>query len=190
MHHLMNRLAHFMAALGGLVLTALILLTCASILGRLLNTALHSISGVAPDLSAWALGLGIGPINGDFELVEAGVAFAIFSFIPICQLTGGHADVDIFTSRLSPRINNCLRLGIEVVFAAVLVLIAVQLTSGMLAKRSFGETTFLLQFPIWWSYAASSVAAWVGAIVGVYMVFVRAKDVQTGGLSDPTETGS
>ena len=33
----------------------------------------------------------------DYELVEAGVAFAIFAFIPLCQIYGSHATVDIFT---------------------------------------------------------------------------------------------
>ena len=45
-----------MAILGGLVLSALILLICVSIVGRT---------------------IGIGPINGDYELVEAGIAFSI-----------------------------------------------------------------------------------------------------------------
>jgi len=74
-----------------------------------------------PGLSAWALDLGVGPINGDFELVEAGVAFAIFAFLPLCQISAGHASVDIFTAKLPMRINRVLQLGIDVIFAIVLI---------------------------------------------------------------------
>ena len=40
-------------------------------------------------------------------------------------------------------------------------------------RCSYNETTFLLQFPIWWAYALSLSAALLAAIVGVYMAFVR-----------------
>lgn len=181
MHRIIERLAHGMALLGGLVLTALILLICVSVLGRSLNTLLHGwIGDIAPGLSESLLALGVGPINGDFEIVEAGVAFAIFAFLPLCQLNSGHAVVDIFTSKLSPQTNRVLQMVAEVVFAAVLVLIAVQLFSGMLAKLRFGENTFILQFPVWWGYAASFCAALVAAIVGLYMAVVRIRECISG----------
>lgn len=175
MHQFMTRLARIMATLGGAVLTLLILLTCASIAGRLLNGGLHSgfAQSVAPGLADWAIGIGVGPVNGDFELVEAGVAFAIFAFLPLCQITAGHASVDVFANMLSKRTNRFLRMVIEIVFAAVLILIAVQLAQGMLSKLKNGETSFLLQFPVWWAYAASLFAAVVAAVVGVYMAAVR-----------------
>ena len=91
----------------------------------------------------------------------------------LCQITGGHAAVDIFTDKLPPRINRILRAVIEVVFAAVLVLIAVQLASGMMSKLRSGQTTFLLQFPLWWAYALSLTGAVAAAVVGVYMALVR-----------------
>lgn len=164
-----------MAALGGTVLTLLILLTCVSIAGRLLNGGLHSdlMQTAAPGFANWAIGIGIGPVNGDFELVEAGVAFAIFAFLPLCQITAGHASVDVFANMFSKGTNRFMRMVTEAVFAAVLVLIAVQLAGGMLSKLKNGETSFLLQFPIWWAYAASLFAATVAAIVGVYMALVR-----------------
>lgn len=174
MHRFIERLAHMMALLGGFVLSLLIILTCISVSGRALNTLLHNwIGDMAPRFADWALALGVGPINGDFEIVEAGVAFAIFSFLPLCQLRSGHAVVDIFTSMLSQRVNRVLRMVTEIVFAAVLLLFAVQLYGGMMAKLGFGENTFILQFPVWWGYAASLFAAIVGAVVGVYMAAIR-----------------
>ncbi len=175
MYRFMMGLARFMAALGGAVLILLILLTCISIAGRLLNGVLHSdlVQSFAPGFAEWAIGIGIGPVNGDFELVEAGVAFAIFAFLPLCQITAGHASVDVFANLFSKGVNRFLRMVIEIVFAAVLVLIAVQLAQGMLAKMKHGETSFLLQFPVWWAYAASLSAATVAALVAVYMAGIR-----------------
>ncbi len=173
-HRAMMRLARFMAILGGLALSLLILLTCASVLGRTLNGALHgTLGGLAPGLSVWLLDLGIGPITGDFELVEAGVAFAIFAFLPLCQITGAHATVDIFTARLPLGVLRYLKAVIEVVFAAVLILIAWKLADGMMSKKGYGETTFLLQFPIWWAYAASLAGAVVACVAAVYMALLR-----------------
>ena len=176
------RIAKWMAILGGAVLTLLVFLTCISIAGRLLNGFFHGdfMELNAPAFAEWALALGIGPVNGDFELVEAGVAFAIFAFFPLCQITGGHASVDIVTNALSRRFNLVLLAIIDVVFAAVLVLIAVQLFKGMSSKMRHEEVTFLLQFPTWWAYAASFFAAVVAAIIGVYVSFVRFAEMITG----------
>ena len=169
-----------MAIIGGIVLSALILLVCLSVLGRSLNTLLHGpIEAIAPGLSQSLLDLGVGPINGDFELVEAGIAFAIFAFLPLCQITGSHATVDIFTAKLPRRANRFLRMITEAVFAAVLILIAYKLYDGMLSKMRYGETTFLLQFPIWWAYAASLIAAVAAAITATYVAAIRIQELVT-----------
>ncbi|WP_293577247.1 TRAP transporter small permease subunit [Phaeobacter sp.] len=182
MHMLMMRLARSMAVLGGTVLSLLILLTCLSIVGRLLNGGLHGavMQSIAPGLSNWLLDIGIGPINGDFELVEAGVAFAIFAFLPLCQITAGHASVDIVANSFPQIVKRGLRMITELVFAAVLILIALRLGAGTLSKFQNGETSFLLEFPVWWAYAASLVAASVAAIVGTYMAAIRSIEFATG----------
>lgn len=182
MNKIMLGLARVMAVLGGIALSILIILTCLSIAGRLLNGFFHGdfMQGLLPGLSNWMLGIGVGPINGDFELVETGVAFAIFAFIPLCQITGGHASVDIVTNNFSKGVNRFLRMMTETIFAAVLLLIAWKLYDGMSSKMRYGETTFLLQFPIWWAYAASLFGAVVSAIVGIYVAGVRIAEFLTG----------
>ena len=181
MHRIIELLARTMALIGGVVLCLLIILTTASVVGRLLNTLMHGPVGVfAPDFASFMLELDVGPINGDFELVEAGVAFAIFAFIPYCQFTSGHAVVDILTSQFGKKFNNLLKMIAEILFAIVLVVIAIQLFNGMLAKRNFGDTTFLLQFPIWWSYAFSLFAAITASIVAIYMAIIRILEFTTG----------
>jgi len=79
---------------------------------------------------------------------------------------------------------------IDVIFAAVLILIAVQLFDGMQSKMRSGQTTFLLQFPIWWSYAASFAAACVAGLVSIYCAIARVLDVTTGSELMPTEEGT
>ena len=181
MKNLATQAARLMAICGGLVLTVLIVLICISVIGRSLNGLLHGwIGAVMPDLSAWALDLGVGPINGDFELVEAGVAFAIFAFLPLCQISAGHASVDIFTAKLPTRINRLLQLAIDVIFTVVLIAIAYQLYNGMLSKQRYGDTTFLLQFPIWWAYAASLSGSILTAVVSLYVVGIRAWELMRG----------
>ena len=182
MYSLIKKLAHAMAVLGGLVLITLILLVCTSVLGRSVGTVLHGafMQTNFTDFSNWALGVGIGAINGDFELVEAGVAFAIFAFLPLCQLSGSHATVDVLTSKLSLRSNQVLKMISECLFALVLGLIAWRLFAGMEAKQRYGETTFLLQFPIWWAYAASFLGAALAALVSIFMAIVRILEALSG----------
>lgn len=159
----MNRfflaLSRLLAIIGGFVLSLLILIIVVSIIGR---------------------ETGLGAITGDYELVEAGMAFAVFAFLPYAHMTGAHATVDIFTDWLGERPQRWLSAVIDVVFAGVLVIIAVQLFDGMLSKHQSGQTTLLLQFPVWWAYAVASGAAVIGAVVGVWHALVRLYEAVTG----------
>lgn len=168
-------LSRLMAILGGIMLSALVILTCVSIIGRWANSFLHDEFALTwfPDLANWLIEAGVASVRGDFEYIEAGIAFTIFAFLPLCQITGGHATVDVFTARMSPGTNRVLRLFADVAFAAVMVLIAVQLYGGMVSKIESGQTTLQLQFPVWWSYALSLMGAALAAIVAVFIGFMR-----------------
>ncbi len=184
MHIAIDRLARFFALLGGIVLSALIILTCLSIAGRLGHSIIHGdfLQALLPSLAQSPRLAWVGAINGDFELVEVGMAFAIFAFLPLCQLRGGHAAVDIFSAKLPDMANRILNAIIAIVFLAVLVIIAWQLFAGMQSKRNSGQTTFLLQFPIWWAYAASLSGAVVTALVAAYLAMMRWSELVSGRL--------
>jgi TRAP-type C4-dicarboxylate transport system permease small subunit len=175
MHRTVRSLARVTALAGGLVLLALILLTTASIIGRSLNKLMHTpfFAENLTGFSQWMLSTGVGEINGNYELLEAGMAFAIFSFLPICQLYGSHATVDIFTSVLPRRTNRWIGVFWEIVLALVILLIVWQLYGGMERYIRNGQTTLFLQFPVWWSYAASFAAGAVACIVAAYCALVR-----------------
>ena len=176
-----DALARLVALAGGIVLVALVVLVCLSIIGRALGTFGNwdALEAALPGLAGW-LAATFGPIPGDFELLEAGIAFAIFAFLPLCQMRGGHATVDLFTDRLPGRGSAWVTAFWEIALAGALVLIAVQLGEGLAGKRRTGETTFLIQFPVWWSYAASYAAALVAAGVGAFCALARVAEAGTG----------
>lgn len=174
MARIIDRLAVFCALLGGAVLMALIVLVCVSVAGRGLGSLSHS--GV-PGLG-WA-----GPVTGDFEIVEAAMAFAIFAFLPLCQLRAGHATVDLFTRPMGPRVTRALALFWEGVFALILGVIAWRLGVSTLEKMCIPErftgawcsieTSFLIGFPIWWSYLACLVVAVIATLTALWCVMYR-----------------
>lgn len=164
-----------MAFLGGVALTALIVMVCLSILGRTATGMLHSgvMQTHLPGLANWLLATGIGPIRGDYELVESGMAFAISAFLSWCHLSAGHATVDLLADRFPPWAQRAIEAVIALVFAAVLVLIALKLHEGMNAQMRRRTTTFLLQYPVWWSYLGALIPAYVAAGIACYVALVR-----------------
>src|SRR5918995_4732454 len=98
----LHRIATGVALLGGLVLFALTLLTVISVLGRAAFSA---------------------PIPGDFELVELGMAVAIFAFLPYCQIVRGNGIVDLFTNQASPRTKALLDGVGNLLFTAIAALL-------------------------------------------------------------------
>lgn len=162
MDRVAHRLALFSALFGGLVLSALIVMTSASIFGRALNF------------------LGLGPIPGDFEIVEAGMALAVFSFLPIAAWQAGHATVDVFTSGLGKKSNRFLLAVWETLAAIVMLLLALRLYEGMRGKLGNGEITLFLQFPVWWAYAACVVPAAIAVLVTFWSAWDRWRAFVTG----------
>ena len=163
-----------------------------SILGRAVNKFLHNdvFDTVLNGPSKFLLDLGIGEINGSYELLEAGVAFAIFSFLPICQFYGVHATVDVFTSALPRTFNRWLGAFWEVILAMMILLLIWRLFSGLERYYGNGETTLFLQFPVWWTYACSFAAGVVACIVAVYCAAMRLREAATGRDYLPSEQGA
>jgi hypothetical protein len=57
-----------------------------------------------------------------------------------------------------------------------LILIAWQLTNGFFDKFRSNETSFQLQFPVWWAYGLSMVGAYMAAFVSVMMAYFRSRE--------------
>ncbi len=155
-------MSRWLAILGGVVLLAITVMTVVSIAGRAF---------------IWA---GLAPVPGDFELVEVGSAFAVFAFLPWCQVNRGHATVDIVTSYLSPRANRIIDVVSETLMTLAIILIAWRLWYGLMDKIRYNEVTFILQMPVWWGYAAAMAAASVGVLVSLFVLYVRVREAVEG----------
>lgn len=158
MSRALDSLARVTALLGGVVLLALVTMTCVSVLGR----AGLTLSSLA-DLPAFFGRLR--PVRGDYELIEIGTAIAVCAFLPWCSLRAGHARVDLMGGALPTVMRRALDRLWGGAMAAALALIAWRLAVGLLAKRASGETSFLLQIPIWWGYGACLAGLVVAVIV-------------------------
>jgi len=148
----LERLTIWLAAFGGSVLAAMALMTFISIIGRELIT------------------FGLGPIRGDFELVE-GAAIAVFSFLPYCQMQRGHMTVDLVIAPMSTRIFNLSSLLGDITISAFAVVIAWRLWLGLADKMAFGESTMILALPIWYGYALSMVGAVMFALAAIFSIW-------------------
>ena len=119
--------------LAGVILTAITLVTCLSLIGR--NT--------------------IGTtLVGDYELTAAAAGAAVALFLPWCQLRRENIIVDFFTARLSARANAGLdRLG-ALLLALTLLLLAWRTGMGGISAFKSNSSTMMLGFPEWVIYAA------------------------------------
>lgn len=184
---LIGHIARLTAIIGGFVLLALVVLICASVAGRGLNTFAHSdwLASHAPGLGRWLIDTGVGAIRGDFEVLEASIATVIFASLPLCQFVSGHATVNILTRLLPARAQRVLRAFWEVVLAGVIVLIGLRLWEGLQSKLSNGQTTFIVELPVWWGYAASFAACAIAMLVAVFCALSRVMALFTGNDSLP-----
>ncbi len=127
-----STLARLCAVLAGLLMTAVTLLTCVSLIGR--NT------------TGWT-------IVGDFELTGVATGAAIALFMPLCQLQRGHIIVDFFTAKASETTTARLdRLGALLV-SLVFALLAWRTALGGINAHDSFSGTMMLGFPEWIVYA-------------------------------------
>lgn len=170
----MGRALHLVARLlaygGGVVLALIAILTVVSVIGRYLN------------------GFGLGPIKGDFELVEAGSAIAIFAFLPLAQFRRCNVTVDVFILALPKRAQCALGLVGDLLISLSAVVILwrfwlgfgekfpygsepVRAWFGMGAAPFFPETTYELELQVWIPYALAMVGAVLFALISLFTVW-------------------
>ena len=151
-------LAKFCAILAGVLLTAITLMTCASLIGR--NT----------------VGL---TLAGDFELTGVVAGAAIALFMPWCQMRRGNIIVDFFTARTSAQTNARLDQFGALLVALMMALLAWRSTLGGLSAFSNKSGTMMMGFPEWIVYAAMVPPLALTAVIALYQA-VR-------GITDPID---
>ncbi len=128
---ILEPLAQACAVVGGMLLTVITLMTCASLIGR--NTV-----GVT--------------LAGDFELTGVAAGAAIALFLPLCQLRRANIIVDFFTSRASARANMRLDRFGALLLGLSMLLLTWRTTLGGLNAYDTHSGTMMLGFPEWVVY--------------------------------------
>ncbi|NDV85765.1 TRAP transporter small permease subunit [Aurantimonas aggregata] len=147
--------ARWLAYASGACLFFIVVLTCASIIGRAMLT----------------LGLGFGPVPGDFELVEIAAGVGVFLFLPLCQLKRGHVTVDILSGwfgRWGVAVSDLIGNLLMSIAAGVILW---RLIAGLQDKLGTGEESFILGIPVWSGYALSLVGAVSFLLVCLYTLY-------------------
>ena len=118
--------------LAGVILTAITLVTCISLIGR--NTLGKTLVG-------------------DYELTAVAAGAAVALFLPWCQLRRENIIVDFFTARLPAATNARLdRVG-SLLLGTAMVLLAWRTGVGGLSAWQSNSSTMMLGFPEWITYA-------------------------------------
>jgi TRAP-type C4-dicarboxylate transport system permease small subunit len=153
-------LARGCALLGGLLLTSITLVTCASLVGR--NT------------TGWTL-------VGDFELSASAVGAALALFVPWCQVTRGHIIVDFFTARAGARTVAALdRLG-ALLLGLAMALVAWRTAIGGLNAWRSQAGSMMLGFPEWIVYALMVPPLALAALIALVQALRGFDDVAPAG---------
>lgn len=155
----LRKLIEIWALLGGILLLGVVLVTAWSLLTDIVGSR---------------------PVPGENEIVQVGIAVAVFAFLPYCQLSGANISADIFTSRTGPRAIAVFTLIGALVALAFSIILAWRTWDGLLDYHELLETTPIMQFPLWYAFVAvflSIVLLVIAAAISVYESF---EDFRTG----------
>lgn len=125
---IVERLVTWWALAGGVVLLAIVAMTVYSV-----------VTGALFDA----------PFGGDFELVEMGVALAVFAFLPYAQLTGANVTADIFTMTASRATVAAFALVAAVIALGFGLMLLWRMGAGLVDYYTYEETTAILEIPHW-----------------------------------------
>lgn len=148
---LLSWLARACAILAGLLMTAITLVTCASLIGR--NTVGATLMG-------------------DYELTAVTAGAAVALFLPWAQLRRGNIIVDFFTAKMPARMNAGLDRFGALMLAGVMLLLAWRTTIGGLNAWDSQTTTMMLGFPEWIVYVAMVPPLGLTGLIALYQAFI------------------
>ncbi len=146
----LEQLAKLCAILAGVLLTAITLMTCVSLIGR--NTV------------GWT-------IVGDFELSGAAAGAAIALFLPWCQVARGNIIVDFFTARASEKTNAQLDRFGALLYALALGLMTWRTALGGLKAWASKSGTMMIGFPEWVIYCGMVPPLLLCTLIGLAQAF-------------------
>ena len=143
---LLESLAKLCAVLAGVLLTAITLLTCISLIGR--NT------------TGWTL-------VGDIELAAAAAGAAVALFMPWCQVRRGNIMVDFFTARATAATQDKLDRFGALLLALVMGLMTWRTAVGGISAWRSNAGSMMLGFPEWVIYTGMVPALALTTVIGL-----------------------
>lgn len=161
---ILHRLAKLLAVLAGGLLVCIMLMTCASLVGR--NFLSLSLSG-------------------DFELTGLAVGATIALFMPYSQATRSHISVNFFTVQLSAAKQDMLDRFGTLLLALLFALLAWRTALGGLNSHDTHTESQILGLPLWLVYAVMVPAFALTALIGLGQTLFGLKPVETA-----SETGA
>jgi TRAP-type C4-dicarboxylate transport system permease small subunit len=136
------------AVIGGLVFVALVVMEIVSIVGRKLVAM---------------------PVPGDMEVLQMCSAFAASTFFAYCHLNHGDVKVDFFTHNWSPAKVAWLDAMGSLLLALFAALIAWRTAAGAWTLKEAGETSAILDWPLWLTQMSMVPGFVLLAAAGLYM---------------------
>jgi TRAP-type C4-dicarboxylate transport system permease small subunit len=125
------------AVAGGLILTALTVMSVGSIAARVVVGK---------------------PLPGDFELLEMGCGIAVFAFLPYCHLKRGNVIVDFFTLKAPEGFKSLLDLLGNFIYLGIAVLLLWRMILGGLDRLESHESSMILAVPLWIGFVPISLS--------------------------------
>lgn len=147
-----ERLAGFLAVIGGVLVTIAATLVTISVLGRWLFNS---------------------PVPADYEIVEICMGVAVFAFLAYTQARSGHIAVDTFTLKVPARVNTVIDGVWDLLLAGFLGFFAWGLFTGGMSARTYGETLIQLPWPIWPVYVVCSILAAFACLIAFAVAFLK-----------------
>ena len=140
------RLRILIAVIGAICLMAMMLLTVADVLGRYIMTA---------------------PVPGSTEMTELLLAAVVFLGLPAASIDNDHIAVDVLTSRLEGMRARLMEVGISIVSASVLAVVAWRIWIVGDQIAGYSGTTPTLKLPLAPVAYGSAILCVVAAIVAL-----------------------
>ncbi len=145
---LLFALAKWFAYAGGLIFIALVLMSVVSIVGRKLFNA---------------------PVPGDVEVLQMAAAFGSATFFAYCHLTHGDVKVDFFTANLTSGRRLILDSAGSLLVGLIGALLAWRTGVGAMSLKEAGESSAVLEVPVWMAQALMVPSFVLLALAGFYM---------------------
>jgi TRAP-type C4-dicarboxylate transport system permease small subunit len=166
---MLYRIAKWLAIFGGIVLSAMALLTTASVIGR---------------------SIFLQPVPGDFELVAIGNGLAVFAFLPWCQIVRGNVMVDFFMSAAPTRSRLLADIMGGLIYLLISALLTWRMIFGGIDMYNYNELSMTINFPRWTTFPISIAMMAFLTVVIIYTIGRSIAEMRAGRYFDePVDAG-